>query len=77
MTTKATQPVVQTGNYRYKVTVRDVNAPLGTDYTPEVMVDGNWKPIAPACYNVEDALQALRNAKVVNEVKVSYVYPKL
>ena len=49
--------------YRIKKTVRDVNAPMGTDYTPEVFFGEVWNEVAPACYKEEEAIAILQKIK--------------
>lgn len=72
-----TQRTEENKKYRIKKTIRDVNAPMGTDYTPERFDGEFWVQLSPACYKEEEAIAVLGRAKSVDDVKVEYIYPKL
>ena len=68
--------------YRIKKTIRDVNRPLGVDYTPEAYVslvpgtEADWQSYGQF-YTEEEALDILRKLKAVDDIKVEYIYPEL
>jgi hypothetical protein len=70
--------VSKNAKYRIKKTIRDVNAPMGTDYTAERRIAADlWEPLGPACYHQDDAINILRLKKAQDDVKVEYIYPEL
>jgi hypothetical protein len=71
--------VIEHKKYRIKKTTRDVNAPLGVDYTPEVFVKetDRWLELSPVCYKEEDAVLVLQQQKSQDNVKIEYIYPRL